>query len=275
MIGARVGIRVGMRVGVAVGSSEDQLDGSAGSGGIAGVTRDSTSGKYLPANAAEWTLLMAAAGLATGNPSSCYNIGSVASGNLPDSIGTLTMSTSGAGSAYQQAESGWSTPAIVMTEGSIANFQTTSASLPDILTNSCALLVYARIANSGITRSVAGMGLAPTRCAAERVLTTGRAMCVCNGQSQQSVADMTGVVRPWLIQINRTAGSAALSLDAENVVPTFGVTAAGKAITLGVLQTNAPGGAFLYAARFDNAAAEWTLAQRRTLLTTLGWSVLW
>src|SRR5678815_1520650 len=98
------GIIHGTKHGVVHGTKHNQLV-LVGSG-IPGVTRDSTSSIYAPANATEWTALMAAAPLATGNPASTW-ICQEASGSLLDSIATVHMTQQGAGHLYQQSVPGW------------------------------------------------------------------------------------------------------------------------------------------------------------------------
>jgi hypothetical protein len=274
MIGLRVGPAVGPRVGMASGIDQDPVRPPIGGGVIPGVTRDAASGIYCPASAAEWTLLMAAAGLATGNPSALHLM-QEASGTLADSIGTFPLATSGTGVTFQQNVGGWSRKAWMTTSGGTGLAQNTDVALPNIGTNSLLGLGYVLNTAVAVTRDVIGGGAAATRILGQSFATTGQARAMCNVNTQLSAGNMAGQVRPWAIQINRTASSAALSLDAERVVPAFSAGATGQSLTLGNIVAGASTSLYLYVAWFFNAAAELTLAQMRTLLQTLGWTVAW
>lgn len=56
------------------------------------VTRDSLDGRYFPANATEWTDLLAGSGIS--NPSNLY-LFNEASGNILDKIGAKNLTASG------------------------------------------------------------------------------------------------------------------------------------------------------------------------------------
>src|ERR1044072_8995183 len=71
---------------------------------MSGVSRDATSGKYVPASADEWTQTRAAAGILSGNPSSLWLCQT--NGSVDDAIGAVTLSESGVVS-YQQSVTGW------------------------------------------------------------------------------------------------------------------------------------------------------------------------
>lgn len=271
MIGPRVGLVAGPRSGYATGIGEDELTPSGGGGGIAGVSRDASSGVYCPASAAEWTLLMAAAGLATGNPSALY-LCQEAAANLADSIGTFTLAASGTGLVYQQAIAGWARKAFGTTSGGTGVAASVDIGLPNILTNSILLLGYVQPTTIATTRDIMGAGAAATKILASNLLTSGFARELCVANSASGAADTGGVVRPWALGINRTAASTALYTNAEKIVPAFGATAAGQSITLGTLVAGCATARYLYLAAFFNAAAELTSAQVKTLLTTLGWA---
>ena len=80
---------------------------------VAGVTRDATSGWYVPANATEWTALLAGTGIA--NPSNLW-LSQQASGNLPDSIGSTPLVPFN-GPSYQNTVAGWSRKAVGTVDG--------------------------------------------------------------------------------------------------------------------------------------------------------------
>jgi hypothetical protein len=262
--GLRVGARSGLRAGL------DPSDGDP----MSGVSRDASSNVYCPATAGEWATTLSAAGLSAGNPIALHLL-QEASGNAADAIGTFTLTASGTLVAYQQAIAGWTRKAITTTAGGTGKLQNVDVGLPDIATTSMLVLGYARTTTIGTTRDVIGAGAAATRLASQAVATTGQARGISNGTLATGTIDSGGVVRPWVSQIDRTASTTALYTDAEKIVPAFGATAAGQSITLGNFSAGAGTVAYLYLAVFAGAAAERSPAQIKTLLTTLGWSVLW
>src|SRR5690349_2669370 len=158
-------------------------------GGIPGVTRDAASGVYCPATTAEWTTLLAAAGLGSGTPTSIFRCDE-ASGNLADSgVGGFNLTASGTGIAYQQVQGGWSRPFVTTTDAGSGQFLNTA--VLDIATNSALLLVYANVSSSAATRSIAGLGVAATRCASERTATTGTMRFVSGTQTGTGTVDVT------------------------------------------------------------------------------------
>lgn len=256
---------------MAAGLSADPIAAPSGSA-IAGVTRDASSGIYCPASAGEWTLLMAAAGLATGNPSALY-LCQEASGNLADSIGTFTLTASGTGLSYQQTVGGWARKAINTTEAATGAFINTDAGLPDISTTSALILGYIKPTTTGTTRALLGMGAAATPIAVERLLTSGFPRLRCGATLVSGVGgDPTTQVRPWTAQINRTATLATVTDELEKVTTATLSTATGKQATLGNLFVTDSTCSYLYAAIFFGAAAELSSAQLKTLLTTLGFA---
>lgn len=266
MIGPRIGLRVGPKVGLAVGVSADEL----GTGGLAGVTRDATSGIYCPASAAEWSALMTAAGLATGNPGFLWLMQD-ASGNMTDQIGSVPLAPANAPS-YQQTVAGWSRLAGMTTDGVNQVWSSTSALLPDLSATSALLLAYVGFPVApGAVRGVLGTGLATS----VDVRHTGVSPRILSGANTGNGAATIGSpVRPWVARNNFTGSTTTLLTDQEKVVAAYG-TPAGKQVRIGATAAIAAGAQYLYAAMFIGAAAELSDAQVKTLLSTLGWSIPW
>lgn len=239
---------------------------------LAGVTRDA-SGIYRPANAAEWAIIMTAADIASGGPSALH-LFQEPSGNLADSIGSFPLTASGTGTTYQQTIVGWSAKGVAMTSGSTGLFQSVSAALPDISTTSMFALAYAQPTTTAATRDVVGVGAASTRVLAQTTATTGAPRVMCGGNSAGGAVSASGAMRPWGLQINRTANFAALYTDAERISPSFGATVAGKSISVGNFAAGTATCVYTMLAVFFGAAAELTNAQVRALYTALGWTPL-
>lgn len=271
MIGVRPSPRAGPRVGIAVGVTADETAGPSGGGGIPGVTRDATSGKYCPANATEWTALMTAAGLATGNPGSTWNM-QEASGNLADSIGSVTLTQTGTGHLYQQVVSGWSRFAVATVDGTANQrwINTTTANNPNAMDVFLLGYVDIPVASPAIVRDVMTKG---TQCDC-RFNTTGRLRAVF-GASADLTADPRGRQMPIGIQVNNTGAVSAIFTDQEAFIGTYVLPASVVMSSFGGQTTSAANTKFLYGAEFGGAAARFTTAQVRTLYQTLGWTIPW
>lgn len=265
-----IGIQIGIQVGVQAGSRIGIGDAASGNP-MAGVSQDATSLKYAPATAGEWTITMAAAGIGTGNPSALHLM-QEASGDLLDSIGAFPLTSIGTGQSYQQAVAGWTRKAVTIANAQTNAWQSVDAALPNILTTSMLILAYVKPTTLGAQRALFGGGAAATKIEALTAATTGAAVGVCVGNSAAGAIDSGTQVRPWALQINRTAGTMTLYTDAEKLVPTFNATAAGQSISFGAFVISSATAAFLYSATFFVGAAEFSSAQVKTLLTTLGWS---
>lgn len=268
MIGVRAGLRVGVRCGVACGVSEDAI---ALTPGLAGVTRDATSGIYCPANTTEWATVLSAAGITSGGPSALHLMQD-ASGNPADAIGAFPLTASGTGITYAQPITGWSRLGITFNDGGTGAFTSTDAALPDISTTSLLVLGYLKTSVSAANRSVAGLGT--TR--VEAILqSTGAPRLLSGANSAVGTGNTVGQVRPWAIRHNKTASTDVLFTDQEKVTPTFSALTTGKQIQVGQGSTTHGPVQHAYIVWFFGAAAELTDAQLKTLLQTLGWTIAW
>lgn len=260
--GLRSGLRVGLRSELNPGGVVDPM---------AGVTKDGSSNIYCPANASEWTTAMAAAGLATGNPSSVWNC-QEASGNLTDAIGSIALTVTGS-PTFQQAISGWARKGITYPLSTTAR-HTNSTTAPSAGSTSLLMLLYALppSADVGLTRSLCQVGTtAELRCNTS----SPTRMTVVNGATTAGAGAFLGTsVRPILLRYNRTATTVTGFSDIEKIVGTY-AAATGPIVGFPSNGAQSMGFSALYAALFDGAAAELTDAQVKTLLTQLGWSIPW
>lgn len=267
-----IGLRIGQRIGPTVGPGGGRVS-------MAGVARDATSNIYLPANASQWSTTLAVAGVSSGGPSSLYLL-QEAAGNAADSIGAIALTAAGT-LAYRQAITGWTAKGIATTAGVAGTLSSSSAGLPDISTTSCALLVYVLLPSGVATlRSVAQIGGPAFNTIAGAQLSSSPKKMVfqLDPNTTTGAVDNTSVVRMIWITVNRTAGTAALDTDLEELTATLTSTPTGKFYFLGGDNSSSEfpdNTTYLYAARFDGAAAETTKAQRRAVLRTLGWSIPW
>jgi hypothetical protein len=268
VIGVRVGVTVGPRAGLAAGVSENEL-ASSGSSVIPGVTRDAAGGKYFPANATEWTAFMAAAGLATGNPASCWNM-QEASGNAADAIGAITL-TQTSMSLYQQAVTGYTRFSIRGIDGQAAALRNLTTAPNPSLTST---LVGGVVDFSTIPAGVRDLLGVATNAVVQFMITTGKLQLV-NGSTVQTASAMGTAVRPVLLRINNTAGTATLFTDLEKTTATYVLPTSGTLVSYGRVAATIASVGYLYGFEFTGTAAELSDAQVKTLLTTASWSIPW
>jgi YD repeat-containing protein len=99
------------------------------------VTRDATSGWYVPASSTEWSELLAGTDISA--PTDLWECQET-SGSLSDSIGTTSLAlTNNGGASYSQTVAGWSRKALSLTLGSTSNW---SGNICNPATSSCTAL---------------------------------------------------------------------------------------------------------------------------------------
>ena len=178
---------------------------SCGAQVIAGVTRDATSGKYIPQSEAEWDLLLVAAGLAIGAPAALYLL-QEASGSPADSIGVRTL-TASAGVTYRQAVTGWTTLAMQTTDNAIQTIS--NATFDDVSTNSMLALVYAEVVTDPAAgeRTLFTCGGNFDADAALEVSSVPRLRANSGANDATSTGSPLGAVRPFVVRIDQTGNT--------------------------------------------------------------------
>jgi hypothetical protein len=267
MIGIRAGVIVGPRAGIAVGVSSDP-DAPDVSTAIPGVTRDSSNLNYYPANAAEWTALMTAAGLATGNPASTWTLQN-ASGNPADTIGSITLTSTM--TLYQQSITGLTRKCIRGVDGTANSRLVNSTTAPNPSLTSTLELAYIDIPVApAVVRDVA-FGAANYDL---RYNTNGRLRLV-SGASADLV-NIAASTKMWVaLQANITAGTTKVFTEQEKFSGTYVLPTSATIIAFGGQSTAVAAIGYAYAAQFTGTAAELSDAQVKTLLQTLGAAIPW
>ena len=100
------------------------------------VTRDATSGWFIPSTATEWTNLLSGTGLP--NPGHAWQMQET-SGNLADSLGSTSLTASGTGVTYNSTQSGWTRKGVSFSDGATGTF-TSASSLCNPASTSCTVL---------------------------------------------------------------------------------------------------------------------------------------
>lgn len=261
--GLRSGLRSALRSGL------NPSDASA----IVGVTRDSASGRYFPASSTEWTLLMAAAGLATGNPTSCWNC-QEASGTIADAFGVADLAPTPTPPDYQSPVLGYTRTALRFTD-SVANqrmFNNSTAPNPNSTSTLIgAVIEFSAVAPGGTRGVVTKTGTGT----AIEINTAGSLLLVDGGSAATAVSVIGGIQLVWF-QTNITASTSKLYTLSEELIGTFAAPASGAFIGAGgIVPATATGMGVLQMFEFSSTAAELTKNQLRALTQTLGWAPAW
>jgi hypothetical protein len=265
------GVRSGLRVGVRSGLNPSDS-------GIAGVTRDGSNGRYYPASTAESSLLMAAAGLATGNPDSIWNC-QEPSGNLADSGSAgLTLTAFVVGWTYQQTFTGATRRCVRGVDGTAnQRFANTAAGANPAAVSVLQLMSIDFPATppadvSGIWYVDQGVTVAL------RMNTSGnlRIVAGANAETVNTYHNTRGLIA---LRNNVTAGTITLFTELEKLTGTYVLPGAGANAAFG-----GAGGAsgpvtsagYGHGMRFTGAPAELSDAQMKTLFQTLtGATIPW
>jgi hypothetical protein len=240
------------------------------------VTRDATSGKYMPANASEWTQLLAGTGIA--NPTSLWLCQEV-SGSLADSIGAKALGPNGS-PTYSNAVSGWSRKAVNTSDGNVDTFS--NATIQDPGAGSVMSLAWVNFpaAVATIERSVVTHGQTFGDQAALNIEPSSNPTIISfdinggngfGGHTNLGTQGTTGV-HPVITQANHTAGVAVVQSDLETITATTYPNTSGAGFWLGGDNSStwfAANAGYLYVAVWEGAAAELTSSQRSILLSRL------
>lgn len=273
MIGHRIGKRIGRTFGKAIGIGVDELGGGAASP-MAGVTRDATSGWYMPATAGEWTTTFNVAGLSGKSALSSWNFGAPASGNVSDQLAAgNTLTVAGASWLYQQAVAGWANKAMTLPDAAANHNAQNTTTVPDIATTSGLLLLYILTPGAIPAASRRIHRFDSTTGAVFGVaVTTGVAQCTTQGAGGTTVNGAsnicTNTVHIVALQVNVTTPGAFVFTDQDKIVGTVG-TYAGLAVGVGSSGGTSAAIGYLWGGLLTGANAELTSAQFKALFQTL------
>jgi YD repeat-containing protein len=223
------------------------------------VTRDATSGWFVPQNASEWTELLTGTGIP--NPTNLWLLQET-SGSLADSIGTASLAAHNSGGmSYNNAINGWSRRALELTDGS-TSYWSSSSSVCNPASNPCTAV--------GILKGTGSISGSSSR------------DLVCMGDSngaQGMVTPLTGTqwditelwdgthsatgstsfsnqsVQTWVLVADKVHGTTNFTNDVTGAVPTWATgTSASGVFAIGGIYAGAGPTAYLYAAEWSNVA---------------------
>lgn len=239
---------------------------------------DGGSGIAVPANSAEWTSLLASAGLSGKSVPSSLHLLQEASGNAADSIGSLTL-TAVTSPLYSQAASGWTRLGVGFNEGTNQRFVGTAG---DASTTSCLALGYIAL-GAGVDATVRGVfahGASVSDSGISALLSTSNRLRLRGvaGLVDTAVGSSYGsTVFPFVYRTDHPASVRRLYTDDEKVSATYGTGTSATNFGLGALMsgTSAEFTAVYLATWFGSAAEGWTDAEIKSLLQALGWTIPW
>jgi hypothetical protein len=256
------GIRSGLRSGIRSGLNPSDSVALA-------VTRDASNLQYYPASDSEWTTLMAFLGLATGNPSSIWNLQETF-GNFADAKGGITLGANNI-TLYSQTFTGAARKCFRGVDGTANSNARNSTTAPNPAATSTLLIAHVDLpAAPAAQRDV--MALATN--ADLRLNTNGKLRLVAGANAD--LVNVAASAQRWLaLQVNLTASTIKVYNDQEVFTGTFVAPTSAAHVALGGDNAAIPAGGWAYAAQFTAAAAELTQAQIKTLLQGLGATIPW
>ncbi len=229
------------------------------------ISRDATRLWYVPANAAEWTELLAGSTLS--NPADLYLCQGNLGAGMPDAIGAVALTPSGA-QTFDNAVSGWTRKSFNLVDSASSGGFSSSA-IQNIATTSGLLLALIDITGTpAAERSVMGIGSGADHryvalTAGNKYKATGLA-----GASVTGTATPGSTVHPVILKVDRSRSEYKVYTDQETLSPAWTNPGGGGALLqigdAGVAGT-APVG-YLYIAFWSGAAAEMSDANVATLI---------
>lgn len=265
-------------LGLSVTDSNDKTDDAETdditvADGISGVTRDPTSGWYYPANATEWRTFLddASVGLAAKATPTNLWLCQEASGNLADSIGSLTLTAANT-PIYQQTITGHARKGVGCVDGTAKTFA--NASSVDIATVSSFDLWAIQMPASapGANRPLISHGTAANRSHVGITATTGTGRCTsgANAGGPTGASVCTGAVEWVANKVNRgVLEDDAFFGESTKITPTAASGMTGTRFEIGAQNgaLSASGALYAYGVKFT--AEDWTDAEVQTLITKL------
>lgn len=227
----------------------------------ASVSRDSTSNRFVPANATEWTSLLEGSGFS--NPGSTW-LAQEGSGSLADAFGARTATLTGTAS-YQQTVSGWTRKGVLVTSGTTSRF---SISTPNAQTTSLMLVQYI-FTN---TTSAGGLNrLGTTQAEGASYFTTGLPVQL-RVRAHSGANTASGTINPAgtslvVTKLDHAANQLVVYTDkGDTLKPTFVNQNADLTSYLLGDASSASNGLMVYGALFTGSAAELSDAQVQQLI---------
>lgn len=242
-------------------------------GGITGVTRDTDSTNYVPANATEMRTFLddETIGLSAKANASGLQLCQEASGNLADSIGGVGVMTAGSAPAYSQDITGMSRNGVLCADGTAKTFATTAAALPNIATEPILNVAQVQMPSSApaVNRNLIAVGVGANRAHIGIEATTGKLRVTSGANVAVSASSVcNGAVVIIALRVVPGVGVSGHLGASITVTPTLSGTMSGERLEIGAQSgaLTAAAATFAWMAEFFEA---WTVPEVQTLLTGL------
>lgn len=196
-----------------------------------------------------------------------------ASGSLTDSIGSLALPATGTVS-YQQAVAGWTRKAVTTADNVAGSWGVGAGSGPNPGAQSVAYLAYVGYTTPAAERGLMYLSGAASHLLETNITSVGLLRQYVNTGAFNSVnSHGGGTVHPLLVVFDRTGSRAMMYTDLEKRASTYSASVTDGPKAFG--SSAPPAAQFLYGAWWAGASAEFTDAQAKALLQTLGWTIPW
>lgn len=241
------------------------------------VDRDATSGKRYPSSLTQWqdfnayNVAIGTANFPNVVPASLWLM-QEASGNLADSIGSVTMTQTGAGHQYQQAVTGHTRKAVATVDGTVGQkwLNNTTATNPNTHDTLVLMVLGTPVASPVAQRDIMAKAAADDL----RINTNGKLRAVF-GAAADLVNDCRNRVMPVMVKVDNTNTASQIYTDQEKFTGTYAAPASAALLAFGAQTANAATMLYTYAAEFDDANARVSDAGAKSLLQALGWTIPW
>lgn len=233
------------------------------------VDQDATSGEYFPNSATQWSNFRTFHGLAQPAPNS-LRLCQEGSGNLADSIGSVTMTATGT-PLYSQAIAGHTRVGVsAATDGGAQRFSAAAGIGPDPSTTSILMVAYTQLPATPVaSRAVLGINITSTTDSVrlQHLITTGLMRLQNDGTTTDSAGAISSETHVLGLRFHRGSRTVAYNND-EKVTSTLhsdGILDGAKGFCNGTLAR------VCYEMTWSGAAAEGSDADLKAMYVALRW----
>lgn len=233
---------------------------------------DATSGKGCPVTAADWTAVLAAAGVASGNPANARGWQEAAA-PIVDQIASGGVVNMGINNAptMQAAITGWTRLGVVWTATNQKASNSTTAPNPNARRVLKLAYLLTPAAAPGTDRDLFGFGGGTA--GGVRISTISHLKMITSATVSAFEVWTGATVKPTLLRIDPIGGTTTLFTEAEKYIVPFQVVTSAVNEYFGTFNLTAvPGMGVLLDATFTDAAANMTDDNIRDVLRVLGWN---
>lgn len=229
------------------------------------VTRDATSGKWLPASSAEFTSWLSGRGVAA--PTVLYNMQDAAA-PVVDGMGVQNLTNAVAPSSFQVTESGWSRKAITQNGAGGGSLNSTAGPFGDPYSASHLLFAIIQPNAGAATQDIMGFGGASAYRGLQ--ITTAGNLAIIDLQTSTTTtgtASYGSTFHPAFLQYDRTNGLLRVVTDLETInAPYHASSTTNLLFTFGAAAVQSASFGVMWACGWRGSAAELSSSQIAAIL---------